>query len=91
MIKLSPIGTIIINLSVIFIIIIGFTIYRKNNPLIIEEPPKIQVVVDSIKHTTEKLVIEVNSLDSIKNAKIIEVQNVDNDSTIKLFYQLIHK
>lgn len=91
MIKLSPIGTVIVNLSVILIIIIGFSIYRKHNPLIIEEPPKIQVVVDSIKHTTEKLVIEVNSLDSIKNAKIIEVQNVDNDSTIKLFYQLIRK
>lgn len=91
MIKLSPIGTVIVNLSVVFLIILGFTIYRNNNPLIIEEPPKIQVIVDSLKQTTEKLVIEVNSLDSIKNAKIIEVQNVDNDSTIKLFYQLIRK
>lgn len=91
MIKLSPIGRVIVNLSVVFLIILGFTIYRNNNPLIIEERPKIQVVVDSLKQTTEKLVIEVNSLDSIKNAKIIEVKNVDNDSTIKLFYQLIRK
>lgn len=39
-------------------------------------------VNDSIK-------IEVDKLDSIKNAKVIEVQELDNDSTIKLFYRLI--
>ena len=27
--------------------------------------------------------------DSIKNAKVIEVKTLDNDSTVKLFYQLI--
>lgn len=46
-------------------------------------------IVDSIKRENKKLIIEVNNLDSIKNAKIIEVKTLDNDSTIKLFYQLI--
>lgn len=44
---------------------------------------------DSINKNNIELINEINYLDSIKNAKIIEVQNIDNDSTLKLFYQLI--
>lgn len=49
---------------------------------VVEQNVEIQKHNDSLR-------IEVNNLDSIKNAKVIEVQNLDNDSTIKLFYQLI--
>ena len=41
--------------------------------------------VDSIKKENDKLIIEVNNLDSIKNEKVIKVKSLDNDSTIKLF------
>lgn len=61
--------------------IIGTYYYRKNNN-IIEPNVEIQKHNDSLK-------IEVDNLDSIKNAKVIEVQTLDNDSTVKLFYQLI--
>ena len=47
--------------------------------------------VDSIKKENNKLILEVNNLDSLKNAKIIEVKSIDNDSTIKLFYKLIRE
>lgn len=47
--------------------------------------------VDSIKKENDKLILEVNNLDSLKNAKIIEVKSLDNDSTIKLFYKLIRE
>ena len=47
--------------------------------------------VDSIKKENDKLIIEVNNLDSIKNAEIIEVKSLDNDSTVKLFYKLIRE
>lgn len=47
--------------------------------------------VDSIKKENDKLIIEVNNLDSLKNAKIIEVTSFDNDSTVKLFYKLIRE
>lgn len=40
------------------------------------------------KHN-DSLKIKVDNLDSIKNAKVIEVKALDNDSTVKLFYQLI--
>ena len=55
--------------------------YKKNNN-IIETDVELQKHNDSLK-------IEVDNLDSIKNAKVIEVKTLDNDSTIKLFYQLI--
>ena len=55
--------------------------HKKNNN-IIETNIELQKHNDSLK-------IKVDNLDSIKNAKVIEVQNLDNDSTIKLFYQLI--
>ena len=46
---------------------------------------------DSIKKENNKLIIKVNNLDSLKNAKIIEVKSLDNDSTVKLFYKLIRE
>ena len=62
-------------------IIIGSYYYTKNNN-IIEPNVEIQKHNDSLR-------IEVDNLDSIKNAKVIEVKTLDNDSTVKLFYQLI--
>ena len=62
-------------------IIIGSYYHRKNNN-IIETDIELQKHNDSLR-------IKVDNLDSIKNAKVIEVKTLDNDSTIKLFYQLI--
>ena len=57
--------------------------YRnKKNNNIIETDVELQKHNDSLR-------IEVDNLDSIKNAKVIEVKTLDNDSTVKLFYQLI--
>ena len=66
---------------VIASMIIGTYYYRKSNN-IIEPDVEIQKHNDSLR-------IEVDNLDSIKNAKVIEVKTLDNDSTVKLFYQLI--
>ena len=71
----------VISLIIIVSMIIGTYYYRKSNN-IIEPNVKIQKYNDSLK-------IKVDNLDSIKNAKVIEVKTLDNDSTVKLFYQLI--
>ena len=75
----------VIILVIIFIIccfvIIGKYYHNENNN-VIEQDVELQKHNDSLK-------IEVNNLDSIKNAKVIEVKTLDNDSTVKLFYQLI--
>ena len=47
--------------------------------------------MDSIVKDNDKLIIEVEHLDSIKNAKSIKIKSLDNDSTLRLFYQLIGK
>lgn len=74
---------------VIFIMIIAIIsfaniskYYHNRNNNVIEQDVELQKHNDSLK-------IEVNNLDSIKNAKVIEVKTLDNDSTIKLFYKLI--
>lgn len=54
----------------------------KKTYTVVEQNVEIQKHKDSLK-------IEVDNLDSIKNAKVIEVKALDNDSTVKLFYQLI--
>ena len=46
-------------------------------------------VTDSIIKVNDSIKIKVEQLDSIKNAKVIEVQTLDNDSTLKLFYKLV--
>ena len=58
------------------------TYYHRKSNNIIEPNVEIQKHNDSLR-------IEVDNLDSIKNAKVIEVKTLDNDSTVKLFYQLI--
>ena len=70
-------------IGIVFAIIMTFidNYYKKSNN-IIEDNIELQKHNDSLK-------IEVDNLDSIKNAKVIEVKTLDNDSTIKLFYQLI--
>ena len=66
----------------ISIIAIMSLIDDKKTYNVIEQNVEIQKHNDSLR-------IEVDNLDSIKNAKVIEVKTLDNDSTVKLFYQLI--
>lgn len=55
---------------------------NKKTYTVVEQNVEIQKHNDSLR-------IEVDNLDSIKNAKVIEVKTLDNDSTVKLFYKLI--
>lgn len=66
----------------ISIIAIMSLIDDKKTYTVVEQNVEIQKHNDSLR-------IEVNNLDSIKNAKVIEVKTLSNDSTVKLFYQLI--
>lgn len=53
--------------------------------------PVRDITIDSIKKDNDKIIIEVELLDSIKHVKTIEAKALDNDSTLKLFYELIRK
>lgn len=55
-----------------------------------EDPPvESNVGVDTIIAKRDSIKVVINNLDSIKDAKVIEVKALDNDSTVKLFYELI--
>ena len=70
-------------IGIILAIIMTFidNYYKKSNN-IIEDNIELQKHNDSLK-------LKVNNLDSIKNAKVLEVEVLDDDSTINLFYNLI--
>ena len=45
--------------------------------------------IDSLITVNDSIKIKIEKLDSIKDAKIIEVSTLNNDSTLKLFYELV--
>mgnify|MGYP004635946971 CR=1 FL=1 len=75
-------GALMFFVFAIVIIAIMSLIDNKKTYTVVEQNVEIQKHNDSLR-------IEVNNLDSIKNAKVIEVKALDNDSTVKLFYKLI--
>ena len=83
----TSIVVILVVLAELIIVIISVCKhYNENENTVIDSTIE---YVDSIKKENDKFVLEVNNLDSIKNAEIIEVKSLDNDSTVKLFYKLI--
>ena len=67
---------------VVYISVIVCKHYHIKTNNIIEQDIELQKHNDSLK-------FKVNNLDSIKNAKVLEVEVLDDDSTISLFYNLI--
>ena len=75
-----------------YLIIIAVVIIYNYSKKIINNEEDIKenvTVTDSIIKVNDSIKIKVEHLDSIKNAKVIEVQTLDNDSTLKLFYKLV--
>ena len=75
-----------------YLIIIAVVIIYNYSKKIINNEEDIKenvIVTDSIIKVNDSIKIKVEHLDSIKNAKVIEVKTLDNDSTIKLFYKLV--
>ena len=79
-------------LLIVICIIIGFaagvmTLYKYECNT--RTPIEKNVSIDSLTTINDSIKIKVEHLDSIKNAKVIEVKTLDNDSTLKLFYKLV--
>lgn len=78
----------------IFIIVVFVNIIKtchKTNKYNYTPPIRESVNIDSIIEENKIIRINLDTLDSVKNAKIIEVISLDNDSTIKLFYKLVQE
>lgn len=75
-----------------YLVILGLIITYKYSKKLINNEDTIKenvILTDSIIKVNDSIKIKVEHLDSIKNAKVIEVQTLDNDSTLKLFYKLV--
>ena len=84
--------TLVVIILAIYFTSVGIKFYLEDNKKSKETTTPVErYEIDSITKENDKLIIEVNSLDSIKNAKVIEVKSLDNDSTLRLFYELIRK
>lgn len=87
--KLSKLDIILITLIIFSIgYVIGYFVYKANST--ISSPVEI-ISIDSLNNTNKDIYNKIKQLDSIKNEKVIEVKSLDNDSTLRLFYQLIGK
>lgn len=84
------IAIIIVLFTICNIIIFVYTVKTPNGDDG-SSPVKDNEIVDSLKTENTKLIIEITKLDSVKDVKIIEVKNLNNDSTLELFYELIRE
>ena len=78
--------------AVCYLVILAIAIIYNYSRKIINTEDNVKediTVTDSIIRVNDSIKIKVEHLDSIKNAKVIEVQTLDNDSTLKLFYELV--
>ncbi len=66
--------------------ILGVVLTKEQRTTPVEE---ISIVVDSIKKHNDSITVAINKLDSIRDAKIIEITTINNDSVVKLFYELV--
>lgn len=87
--KLSKLDIILITLIIFFIgYVIGYFVHKANSTI---SSPVEMISIDSLNNTNKDIYNQIKQLDSIKNEKVIEVKSLDNDSTLRLFYQLISK
>ena len=75
---------IIVISAIVYILIILYTV-----KVLDDTSPVRRNEINELLITRDSLINEINCLDSIKNEKIIEIYNLDNDSTVKLFYKLV--
>ena len=87
--KLSKLDIILITLIIFSIgYVIGYFVHKANSTI---NSPVEMISIDSLNNTNKDIYNKIKQLDSIKNEKVIEVKSLDNDSTLRLFYQLIGK
>ena len=87
--KLSKLDIILITLIIFSIgYVIGYFVHKATSTI---SSPVEMISIDSLNNTNKDIYNKIKQLDSIKNEKVIEVKSLDNDSTLRLFYQLIGK
>ena len=82
-------GTIlIIELTVVLILVLAGIIFKaeKDTDVIIKNA---ELDIDNKIKANDSIKLEVENINKIKDAEVIEISSLDNDSTVKLFYKLV--
>lgn len=86
---------IIIAVLIFIILTLGIlNLYQYNNPReVVKYITPVEEIeqIDSLVKANDSIKIVINNLDSIKDAKIIEVQSLSADSTVSVFYELVNE
>lgn len=86
---------IIIVVLIFIILTLGIlNLYQYNNPReVVKYITPVEEIeqIDSLVKANDSIKIVINNLDSIKDAKIIEVQSLSADSTVSVFYELVNE
>lgn len=78
----------VIELTVVLILVLAGIIFKveKDTDIIIKNA---ELDIDDKIKANDSIKLEVENINRIKDAEIIEVSSLDNDSTVKLFYKLV--
>lgn len=82
-------GTIlIVELTVVLILVLVGIIFKaeKDTDIIIKNA---ELDIDDKIKTNDSIKLEIENINKIKDAEVIEISSLDNDSTVKLFYKLV--
>lgn len=82
-------GTIlIIELTVVLILVLAGIIFKaeKDTDVIIKNA---KLDIDDKIKANDSIKLEIENINKIKDAEVIEISSLDNDSTVKLFYKLV--
>ena len=85
----EKVGTIlIVELTVVLILVLAGIIFKaeKDTDVIIKNA---ELDIDDKIKANDSIKLEVENINKIKDAEVIEISSLDNDSTVKLFYKLV--
>lgn len=77
---------VILTIILIFVLVEIISKTKKDNDIIIKNA---EVNIDNNIKTNDSIKLEIENINKIKDAEVIEVRSLDNDSTVKLFYKLV--
>ena len=78
----------IIELTIVLILVLAGIIFKQQKDTDIDIK-KAELDIDDKIKSNDSIKLEIENINKIKDAEIIEISSLDNDSTIKLFYKLV--
>lgn len=78
----------IIELTIVLILVLAGIIFKQQKDTDIDIK-KAELDIDDKIKSNDSIKFEIENINKIKDAEVIEISSLDNDSTIKLFYKLV--